>query len=433
MQKRKRGLSPGSVLMLVFVFVVLLFSFILMFRLTSGKRPEISGGGIQTQTDEGEPGGGSPSPAQQQTESAPASGEEQPQPVAGTSAATQPPSESPSSPAKMVLTVAGTLAIEKGIRQSSYAADTKVYDFTELLSLLKPEIRGDLNAVFLENLLMDDTKVSGLVVPACAAELLKESGFNVCLSGFPKAWEKKMEGILQTRSALEDRNISVLGLYDTGNSDHYEVREANGIRVALMQYASDVQTAVRKNMTKAGAEWAIPEADPEQIAKDIARAGAEAAVVFIHWGKVGGKNPEKAQRALAQQIADSGADVIIGAGSRIPQKPEYLTASDGRQVLCAYSLGTLMSDERSSANRIGSYLLHLGFEKESGERIQLKEVTYTPTYVWRYRQDSAYYYKCLAADRTPPDGMDSEQTRLMEKTFTTVQNMLEGSPAELRP
>ena len=91
-----------------------------------------------------------------------------------------------------------------------------------------------------------------------------------------------------------------------------------------------------------------------------------------------------------------------------------------------------MSDERGSVSRIGSCLLHAVFTRDGTGKVRLSEAAYTPTYVWRYRQDSTYYYKCLAADLPAPDGMDNEQVHQMELTCSAIRKALEGSPVGLR-
>ena len=423
MAKRKRRFSTGSVLMLTLMFTVLLASGTLLLFLGGGRR------GADSRTENRIPAGtaavseaGTEPEARQ--EGKPGT-EGKPRPV---------PTAEPEKRGVRV-TAAGTLAIEKSLRQSCYASDSKVYDFTELLSLLKNEINGDLNAVFLENLLMEDSKVSNIVIPGVAADLLKASGFQWSLSGFPAAWDRQGAGLSQTAAALRERNIVPLGILPEGTGDRWVMREVRGIRIAAMQYTSDLGAATRKNMTKKGSAGAIPESDPEMIGADLAAAkaaGADVTIVFLHWGKNGSRQPDKNQTALARQIAELGADVIIGAGSRVAQGAEYLQTADGRQVLCAWSLGTLMSEDRSAASRIGGYLLQLSFERDALGTVRLSEAAYIPTYVWRYRQDSTYYYKCLAADRPAPDGMDSEQVRLMEKTRDSVQKALEGSPLSPR-
>ncbi len=337
--------------------------------------------------------------------------------------------------AAVTLTAAGTLAIEKNIRQSAYTSDTKLYDFTEMMSLLKSSITGNLNTVFLENLLMDDTKVSDTVVPSCAAELPLQAGLTICMAGFDDAWAQKQAGVDSTLNALRGRGLSVLGMFSAATENRYLIREINGIKIAMMQYTGRMSSNTRKKMMRDGVEWTVPEADAEIIAGDLGRAkndGADIRVVYLTWGKNLASSPTKEQRELAKQIADNGADIIIGAGTRVAQTVEYLTASDGRKVLCAWSLGTLMSDDRGSANRIGGFLLHLSFRRDESGKAGLESVTYTPTYVWKYRQDDHYYYKCLAANKPAPDGMDSEQIKIMEKTLAAVRKTLEESAATER-
>ncbi len=426
MRKEKRRLSVGSRVVPAMMSVVLIASAAVFLRLRSGNSLDLTAWGNRivslnsgttvaqsTETPAQEENGEKKEPESGQT--AFSSVQVTESPVTGT----------------LSLTVAGTLAIETKLRQSAYISDTKQYDFTPLAALLKPENRNELNAVFLENILSDDEKVSDTVVPTCAAELLTAAGFNVSLNGFSRAWDKKQTGLVSTLRALWKQNISTLGARTSEDEENLIQREINGIRVAMMQYSNTVSSSTRKSMAKAEVPWALPAANLEEIGADLEKAregGAEVRIVFLNWGKVGAKNHTKAQAELAKQIAEAGADVIIGAGSRIPQTVEYFTTSDGRKVLCAYCLGTLMSDERGSVNRIGGYLLHLTFGHDKNNAVALQNVSYTPTYVWRYKQDDKYYYKCLAANRTAPDGMDEEQARVMRKTLEAVQTALADSP-----
>ena len=182
----------------------------------------------------------------------------------------------------------------------------------------------------------------------------------------------------------------------------------------------------------------MPAAESERIAADITEArnrGAEAVIVLMNWGKVG-KTPDKAQKALAQSIADAGADLIIGAGSRVPQAAEYLTVQqpDGneKEILCIWSLGTVLSGDRSNIRRISGYLLHVRIHMTRDGKAAVEQPEYTPLYTWRYRQDGQYYYRCLAANRTPPDGMDNEQIKNMDKAAEAVRSALAGSPLSER-
>ncbi len=299
------------------------------------------------------------------------------------------------------------------------------------MRLLDPEIRSHINIVFLENLLMDSAKVGRITVPGNAAEMLRAAGFNTAMCGFSGIWGHEAGGITETADMLKKQRINPVGIRTTENGNTFIIQEENGVRVALLGYTTMLKATTRTTMAKKGFGYMVPGAEAEGIAADIARVraeGAQAVIVLMNWGSPGDKNPTKNQMALAQQIADAGADFIIGAGSRVPQRVEYLTRADGRQVFCAYSLGTLISDSRSPANRVGGYLLHVTASLDAEGNARAIEVYYTPTYVWKYRQDGKDYYRCVAANREAPDGMDQDQVNAMHKTLEAVQKALEGCP-----
>ena len=137
-------------------------------------------------------------------------------------------------------------------------------------------------------------------------------------------------------------------------------------------------------------------------------------------------------KKLAQQIADAGADLIIGSGSRKPQQAEYLNAvlADGSQaqVLCVWSLGLTLSKDRSKSQNMAGYLFHVEFIMDSSHNIRMNNLAYTPLYTWLYTQDKRENYRCLAANRTPPDGMEMKQQNTMAKVADITREALKDSP-----
>ena len=433
MRKQIRGISAGTVVMLA-VTVLSVIGFILVMNRLSGKGADLSR--LQM------------SALKLETEAVPDTGDilivsADTQEMRADSAENTAPAGLPADAAEdagtaarnsLTLTFGGTVAVESGIRKSCYAADSKKYDFSLLLNLMRDEFRGEGPAVFLENLLTDNAKMTDTVIPANAAEMLSEAGINLAAAGFAKAFDQGLDGLQATRQALSGYGVRTLGIRPEAESPAAVTLRQGNLAVTLLQYTETVPASVRKTMAKKDASEAIPEADADRIAADIRHAreaGADAVAVLLSWGKTGGKNPEKAQKALAWKIAEAGADLIIGAGSRIPQTPEWMavTGSDGqtRQVLCVYSLGTLISDNRKAISRMSGYLLRVTFRKDGGVMTAAENLQYIPTYVWRYKQDGVYYYRCLAANRTPPDGMDSEQQKNMAKAAETIADVLEGS------
>lgn len=339
----------------------------------------------------------------------------------------------------VTMTFGGIIALEDAIRKSAYLSDTRQYDFSEVLRLISPYMDSDINCAFFENLLLDNQKVSNLVVPSNAAEALKMAGFNhVCL-GFPKVYDKDSDGLGATMTSLREYGMEVHGVNDEQEEDRTSaIQEAGNLKVAILQYTSDISSNGTKLMKKRGEQWAVPADDPDQIGEDIASvrsAGADVVVVCLHWGKIGNKAPNKKQKELAQKIAELGADIIIGAGSRVVQNIEYLTVErqDGTKgaVLCAWSVGCLMCESRD-AGRVAGLLLKLSISKDADQHVSVQTVEYIPTYIWQYKQDGLTYYRTIAADRNKPDGLTSNDEKNMDKAVTNVSKTLADSPVLLK-
>lgn len=335
---------------------------------------------------------------------------------------------------RFTLTVAGTAALEESIRKSGYLSDIKRYDLSETMSLLKNELTSDINIVFLENVLTDSVKPSDIIAPSAAADMLKEAGFNMAACGFQGAWNQRAGGIADTRKYLTDAGITPIGIYETGATDRVQVLNCGGIPTAIMQYTDTISQNDRKKMNKENQSDTVPAADAETIAGDIATArsrGADLVVILVNWGSRG-KQPDKKMKQLAQQIADAGADLIIGSGSRKPQQAEYIDSirKDGSkaQVLCVWSLGLTLSKDRSKAQNMAGYLFHVEFAMDSSRSIRMNDLSYTPLYTWLYTQDRRENYRCLAANRTPPDGMEIKQQNTMSRVADITREALKDSP-----
>ena len=437
-----RKVSFGTRVMLVVTLLVLIGSVMILIRFSSGRSIDLTGAGMNplnleesyTGPDEvtGKPGN-TPEPDRDNK-----TADLLHETASGVSA---PPEATPVTAAaerSFTMTVAGTVAMDGEVRKNSYLSDSRTYDFSDVLSLLKNEIRSDLNAVFLENIISDEEKVSDTVTPSSVARVLKNAGFQVAACGFANAWAKESGGVSSTRTNLRENGISPAGIFESGDRERVSITVVQGIRISILSYTDTVSASTRKKMDKKEESDTVPAAESERIAADITEArnrGAEAVIVLMNWGKVG-KTPDKAQKALAQSIADAGADLIIGAGSRVQQAAEYLTVQqpDGneKEILCIWSLGTVLSGDRSNIRRISGYLLHVRIHMTRDGKAAVEQPEYTPLYTWRYRQDGQYYYRCLAANRTPPDGMDNEQIKNMDKAAEAVRSALAGSPLSER-
>ena len=413
----KRKISAGTVVVLLMTMAILGGTVFVWLRLSSGKTVDLSRLKPEVEILQVKTGNEDRIPEIAQTVMS------TPVPVATQTPEPYNPEQNDPEPdlRSFTLTAAGTVSVAGEVRKNSYSSDAKQYDYSDTMALLKKELVSDLNIVFTENLYSTESKPTDLIAPDAAAAMLKSAGFNAAACGYSKAFDKGEAGIASTRRVLEDNGIRPVGIYENDGEDHIPVFSENGIRTALLQ-----------SMTKNGLNSTVPAAETETIAADIARArelGCEAVIVLLNWGKTG-RGPDKNMKKLVQGIADAGADLIIGSGNRIVSGMEMLTAGEtDRQVPCVWSLGTTLSGDRGTIKRIAGMLLKATVVVKDG-KTEIREIRYVPLYTWKYRQDSRYYYRCLAADRPEPDGMDSEQRKMMKKAAETVREAMKDSPAE---
>lgn len=440
-RKENRGISAGTVIALAVTVLTLGITVLMAVRFSSGTKINLSAvtGNLLSLGNDGIPDEIEEIPIQTVAEATtepeqshePAVVSVQPVPTAA-------PGPALRRGGSFTLTAGGTVALESNTRRSGYSNDSNKYDFTDIMGMIAPYVRADINTVFLENLLDDESKVSNYIVPTCCADMLKTAGFDTVAAGFSRAWDKKADGVGKTLVALRSIGMDTLGLFPAPEEAAPVIRNINGVRVALFQYTATVSDDTRRSMNKTGVTRMIPDASVSEITEDIRmiRESTDVVIVFVQWGKAGTKNPTKAQITMAGQIADAGADIIIGNGSRNVQKMEFLTGhrEDGseHQVFCAYSLGALLSDDRTSTSRIGSCLLNMTVDCDENGNVSFRDATYTPTYIWKYKQDNSYYYRVLVSDAAPPDGMDSDQIKSMNKTLNTVKDALKDSPVTER-
>ena len=337
----------------------------------------------------------------------------------------------PAQKATVSLTVGGSLLIQSAVRKSCYYKDAAAWDLTELVPLLSSSMTGDLRIVTLEDVISDTIKASDTVVGSCAVELLRALNVNAVSVGFPNALDQGMEALQGTISALED--FTVLGAR-AAQDQTATVITVNGLRVALLHYTAALSSTGTKKAKKEDSAWMVPMLDEETAQADIAKArsdGADIVIVLLNWGADNKASPTESQKKQAQQLADAGADVILGTGTNVVQTATWLTSASGRQTLCCYSLGCLISDSRDGKN-IAGMLLHLTLSLNSDGTVSFDEVSCTPTYVWRYKSDGAYHYRVVPSNRTAPDGMASEQISAMTRALTRVQETLDGTPVTIR-
>lgn len=365
--------------------------------------------------------------------------------AAPTAVPTQAPTATPVPGGRFTATFGGSVIINTELRQDHYFSESKKYDFSDVLSLLKNELTADFAMVPLENVIYPEAKLNDTNTAEDVLPMLSSVGIDTVALGYRHAYDQGFAGLNATVNAVQNRGMTVVGAYAEEQSAALDRRimEFGGVKVAVLHYTDVLSDKGKKEIKKDGKAYALPvdavSDGADQILADVTavrQQGAQVVVVSLSWSAASGKSePTKKQITFAQQLADAGVDVIIGAGSRVVQPVTWLTGNqaDGstKQTLCAYSLGSLVNGSRTNAN-VAGMLLHLDISYD-GQKVSFNKVSYTPTYIWRFKQDGRYYYRVVASDLPAPDGMADSQIESKERALKNTQKYLgEDSPLVLR-
>ena len=235
------------------------------------------------------------------------------------------------------------------------------YDFGYLYQGVSPFIKEhDAAWIDVETLINDVYEPSGYPVfstPGADGQSLIDAGFNVFSLSNNHVYDYLGDGIQATLdfwNTKKDQGIITTGLWTPGDYSNIPILEKNGYKIAFLTY-----TEVTNNDEPADTpERVIYMSETDTIQQQIAQArqSADAVVVSCHWGVEDSHDVTDEQRAAAQNIADWGADVIIGDHPHVIQDGQWIQASDGRQVFCVYSLGNLVSTQEQPDELIGVML-----------------------------------------------------------------------------
>ncbi len=154
-------------------------------------------------------------------------------------------------------------------------------------------------------------------------------------------------------------------------------------------------------------------------------AGAEAVVLYIHWGNEYRLTESVQQNQIAQKMCDLGVDVIVGGHPHVVQPMELLssTVDPDQKTVCIYSLGNAVSNQRDGLVMNGGYtedgvLFSFTFAKYSDGTVILESAEILPLWVNMYYSAAAgrNIYEILPLDKQVADW--KTQFNLSDSTYS---------------
>ena len=303
----------------------------------------------------------------QETIQTAASSETEAQLPASSAAASQPAEPEPE-PQPLVQTVRFSATGDNLIHAPIYkqakrrASGSEGYSFDYCYEHIAPlYAQQDVNWINQETLCTDELEPSTypcFSTPGDCARALYRAGVRVFSLSNNHSYDKGASGIAATLRFWDSMPADVVttGLWK-GESDYSRIplQTVNGVTIAYLSYTEHTNGIPQSRAMTANVIYTSQTDVMEQQVK-AARQLADFVVVGVHWGVENSHTIVNSQRTLAQNLADWGADLILGTHPHVLQDAQWLTAADGRQVFTAYSLGNFLSTQQKPDQLIGAIL-----------------------------------------------------------------------------
>lgn len=333
-------------------------------------------------------------------------------------------------PSTITIAAAGAVYAPKAVRESALTGNR--YDFEAVFSGLgNTLLDADLAIATLETTTAGRDKGFGNYNTAPEIlDALRQSGVDLVALATERALDKGYEGLELTVSELTARGLAYAGVNQEGTGRATMMR-IGGIQVAVLAYTYGLSE--EGAAASAGDERAmVAIMDQQRMMEDIRQArvnGANVVIVLPHWGTKNIADVPVNVRRLAGELAQAGADIILGTHPNVPQGTERIrtTRADGlayETVVC-YSLGNLLTDARTKENTAGM-IAHVSVTHDPvTRRTTLGEMYCTPVYIARQREKEETVYRVVDAESAKAlEGLTQEER---EQAKAAVERIREAT------
>ncbi len=251
-------------------------------------------------------------------------------------------------------------------------AATRSLDFTDTFKALKSTIgAADYSVAVLETTCFDgapyeyekirtDSGSPNCNSPSTFVDAVKSCGFSALVTANNHNCDTGIKGLEATVQHIKNCGMANIGTLD----DETHIADINGIRVGFVAVNS-ISNGLEKDIPP----QLIGKYEPthfKELVNLLENDGAEYIIAYQHWGQMNSVIVRDVQKKAAEYMARCGADLIIGSHPHVMQRAEKITTADGREVMCFYSLGNLISSMKEMRENRESVIVDLTLRRASG-------------------------------------------------------------------
>ena len=249
-----------------------------------------------------------------------------------------------------------------------------------------------------------------------------DAGFDMLLTANNHSYDTGLVGYKRTVQIVNEAGMEHLGTRTSADEPKYSVVEINGIKIGMLcytyAYSVDSKGSPSLNGMPHIAETGICNyfhsdsldlfyGEVDGYLQEMEAQGAEATMMFIHWGVEYHTSPNEEQKAIAQKLCDLGIDVIVGGHPHVVQPVDLIqsTVDPEHKTVCLYSMGNAVSNQRqgnltqiTSAHTEDGVFFSVTFSKYSDGTVRLEGADLIPCWVNRHATYGKTEYNILPLD-----------------------------------
>lgn len=282
------------------------------------------------------------------------------------------------------------------------------YDFNKSFKHVTPIVKqADMAVCNLEVTLGGpDRKYSSFPLfntPDTIADAIKNAGFDVVLTSNNHSYDTGAKGLVRTPTILKQKDIVSTGTRISESDKPYVIKKVNGIKIGIINYTYETpskngQKALNGNFVKNDVSKLVNSFNYDNLdafykeinsrIKDMKKDGAQATMVYMHWGDEYRTSPNSYQQEIAKKLCDMDVDALIGGHPHVVQPVKVITSENtGNKMVCLYSMGNALSNQRialmdlKTGHTEDGIMFYTTFTKYGNGDVKLTKVDCIPTWV----------------------------------------------------
>ena len=264
--------------------------------------------------------------------------------------------------------------------------------------------------------------------PDAIVDSLKGAGFDMLLTPNNHADDTSLVGYKRTLNVVRGKGLDTLGTYLSADEQKWTIEEVNGIKIGMVCYTYSDGFSQNGypllNYNEVGENGILNYFTYDKLPDfytqlqgyldEMKAAGAEATVVYLHWGEEykwkTGEGPNANQTAMAQKLCDMGVDVIVGGHPHVVQPVDLLTSGTDAEhkTIVLYSMGNAVSNQRKeemqqsepTGHTEDGVLFCVTFAKYSDGSVCVDSAELIPTWVNMHANSGATEYNILPLEES---------------------------------